>query len=183
MPYRLIVAEKSVSVRKIIETTFPDSEFSIRYFGNGDELASELSNLRFDAVLINVFIPGKNGYEIAKIIRDKEDFQSVPMIFLKGAFDTFDSGKLSGLNYDGIFSEPFDSEGLVCYVRELIEGRKDPETLPEELPLPAETKIGDELTADIEDKIERIINRKIREIEKDLEKRIKTSILKEKNQE
>ena len=65
MPYRLIVAEKSVSVRKIIETTFPDSEFSIRYFGNGDELASELSNLRFDAVLINVFIPGKNGYEIA----------------------------------------------------------------------------------------------------------------------
>lgn len=182
MPYRLIVADNSLSVRKTFETAFSSSEFSIRYFGNGDELASEILNLKFDALLLNVFIPGKDGYEIAKIVRDREDFQAVPMIFLKGAFDTFDVGKLSGLSYDGIFSEPFDSEGLVCYVRELIENRKDPETLPEELPLPAETKVEDELTADIEDKIERILNRKISEIGENIEKKIRSNILKEKNQ-
>ncbi|MBN2244490.1 MAG: response regulator [Candidatus Aminicenantes bacterium] len=183
MPYKLIVAENSVSVRKIIETAFPDSEFSIRYFGNGDELASELSNLKFDAVLLNTYIPGKDGYEIAKIIRDKDDFNSVPMIFLRGAFDVFDAVKLSGLSYDGVFTEPFDSEGLVGYVRELIESRKDPATLPEELPLPAETKIGDEWMVEMEDKIERIILRKIREIEKGIEKRIRASLLEEKKQE
>jgi len=183
MPYRLIVAENSPSVRKIIEAAFSGPEFSIRYFENGDEVVSELTDLKFDAALLNVYMPGKDGYEIAKIIRDKQDFQSIPVIFLKGAFDTFDVGRLSGLNYDSIFTEPFDSEALVCCVRELIENRKDPATLPEELPLPTETRDEDELKADIEDKIEMIIDKKIHEIEKNIEKRIRASILRQKNQE
>jgi DNA-binding response OmpR family regulator len=183
MTYRLIVAENSVSVREIIKIAFPESEFSIRFFGNGDELIFELSNLKFDAVLLNAFIPGKDGYEIAKIIRDKDDFQSVPMIFLKGAFDVFDASKLSGLSYDGVFTEPFDSKGLVSYVRELIESRKDPATLPEELPSQAEIRLGDESTVEIEDKIERMIDRKIREIEKGIEKRIRAALIEENKKE
>ena len=179
MPYRIIVAENSLSVRKVIETSFLSPEFDIRFYENGDELVSELAGLKFDAVLLNVFIPGRDGYEIAKLMREREDSHSVPMIFLKGAFDTFDAGRLSGLNYDGMFIEPFDSEALVCYVRELIENRKDPETLPEELPAPMETKIGYEWPPDIEDKIEKIINKKISEIENKIEKRLRSRILPE----
>ena len=180
MPYRLIVAENSHSVRKTIETAFPSSEFSIRYFENGEELANQLKDMRFDAILLNIYIPDKDGYDIAKMVRENKNFQSVPLIFLKGAFDWFDVRRVSGLNYDGIITEPFDSEALVCYVRELIEDRKDPETLPEELPLPAETKSEFELPTDIEARIERIINRKIHEIERNAEKRIKAGILQEK---
>lgn len=179
MPYRIIVAENSISVRKVLEASFSSPEFDIRFYGNGDELVSELAGLKFDAVLLNVFIPGRDGYEIAKLMREKEDFRSVPLIFLKGAFDTFDTGKLSGLNYDGMFIEPFDSEALVCYVRDLIENRKDPGSLPEELPAQAETKIVEDLPLDIEDKIERIINKKIPEIEK----KIRSSIFPENRHE
>ena len=183
MPYRIIVADHSFSIRKILEAAFSSSEFDVRFFENGEELASELGNLKFDAVLLNMFIPGKDGLEIAKLMREREQFHSVPMIFLKGAFDTFDSGKLSGLKYDGIYAEPFDSEALVCYVKELIENRKDPETLPEELPAQPEAKAGFDWPFDIEDKIEKIIDKKIPELEKKIEKRIRTSFLKENQHE
>lgn len=183
MPYRIIVADHSLSVRKILEAAFSSPEFDVRFFENGDELVSELGNLKFDAVLLNIFIPGKDGLEIAKLLRERKNFHSVPMIFLKGAFDSLDAGRLSGLKYDGIYTEPFDSEALVCYVKELIENRKDPETLPEELPAPPEAKNGFDWPLDIEDKIEKIIDKKIPELEKKIEKRIRTSILKENDHE
>lgn len=183
MPYRIIVADHSLSVRKILETAFSSPEFDVRFFENGDELVSELGNLKFDAILLNVFIPGKDGLEIAKLIRERENFHSIPLLFLKGAFDTFDAGRLSGLKYDGLYIEPFDSEALVCYVKELIENRKDPETLPEELPMPTEAKTGFDWSLDIEDKIEEIIDKKIPDIEKKIENRIRSSILKENDHE
>ena len=68
MPYRIIVADHSLSVRKIFEAAFSSPEFDIRFFENGDELISELENLKFDAVLLNIFIPGKDGLEIAKLL-------------------------------------------------------------------------------------------------------------------
>ena len=130
--YKLVVAEWSPSVQKAIKMAFPESEFEIYPFRNGIEAEEDLLQINADAILLSLSLPNKDGYEIGRFIRKQERFNKTPLILLKGAFDDLDKEKIAGLDYDGIIQEPFDSEKLVRNVRDIIEGNKEPHSLPEE---------------------------------------------------
>lgn len=141
MVYKLIVADSSPTIQKTVKMAFSDSEFEIYAFNDGIEVMNSLGQISPDAVLLNLFLPRRDGYEVGFFLKSQEEFKQTSLILLKGAFDPLDKKRIAGLDYDEIVQEPFDSERLVSIVRELIEQKKDPQTLPEEpvldeIPLP-----------------------------------------------
>lgn len=111
---------------------FPASEFEVLFFEDGAETMKALSQLRPDAVLVNLSLPQKDGYKVAYFLKNREEFKQTSLFLLRGAFEPLDAEKMRGLEYDKIVEEPFDSERLARIVRDSIEGKKDPLTLPEE---------------------------------------------------
>lgn len=111
---------------------FPDSEFEIYPFEDGLEVVKSLSQINPDAILLSLSLPHKDGYEVGFYLKSQEELRQAPLILLKGAFEQLDKEKVSGLDYDEIMNVPFDSERLVRIVQNLIEGKRDPQTLPEE---------------------------------------------------
>ncbi len=136
MPYKILLADASLSVQKAAQLAFPEPEFRLFAVEDGTALLEAADEIRPDAVLISTSLPGRDPLEVGRQLRSRQDFRRVPLIFLKGTFEGLDPAKAVPDN-DGIFQKPFDSSRLAGAVRELIETKTVPPTLPEEPVRPA----------------------------------------------
>ena len=132
MAYRIIAADSSPSVQKILQLAFPEPEFQLFPFEDGQELLEAAAGLAPDAVLLSPGLSGRDGYEVGRLLRARDEFKRVPILFLRGTFEAFDGERAAGAGCDGIFQKPFDSERLAAAVRSLIVRKTGPSTLPEE---------------------------------------------------
>jgi DNA-binding response OmpR family regulator len=141
VPYRIIVADPSPSVQKTVQLAFPEPEFRLFPFEDGADLLESVAGVRPDAVLLSLSLPGRDAFEVGRLLRGREDFRRVPLLFLRGTFEAVDPLKTVP-DHDGIIQKPFDSERLAATVRELIEKKTWPTTLPEEPVLPKTPAAG-----------------------------------------
>ncbi len=191
MPYRIVVADSSPSVQKVIRMAFAAPDFEVYTFEDGLEAASLLSEIGPDAVLLNLSLPLKDGYELGRDLGAREDFKKIGLIFLKNAFEPIDPDRISGLEYDAIVQKPFDSEKLAVQVRDLIGRKKGPPSYPEESmieempstgPLPPPEDPGLPLPPvdeEVEERIRAVVREEILAVERELEKRLRASLLAE----
>ncbi len=177
MPYKVIIADDSPSVQKIIQMSFPASEFEIFAFSDGKEFVDSLNRVRPDAILLNLSLPEKDGYEVGAFIKKQEEFRQIPLILLKEAFEPLDKERAAAFEYDELIQKPFDSQMLVQMVRTMIEGQKIPNTLPEE-PVWGEES-PEERRVETDEKFRHLVKQEILDVERELEKRIKARILAE----
>jgi len=160
MRYKLIVADSSPSVQKSIQLSFPRSTFEIFPFEDGKEVIKNIGQIKPDAILLSLFLPGVDGYEVGLYLKNQEELRKISIIFLKGAFEALDKQKMAALVYEKIVRKPFDSEKLAQKVKDIVEKKKDPLTFPEE-------PIVEEMN----------LKKQVFEIEKELEEKIRNRIL------
>lgn len=176
MPYRLVVAESSAVLKKAVLAAFPLPEFEVHFVKNKQELGAVLEEAQPDAILLSLSLSGKDAYELGRDVRGCQGSGRIPLVLLYGAFEALDKQRLKEVDYDEIIPEPFDSKTLEQTVRALIEGGKDPQTLPEE---PALQRGQPEATAALERRLEARIQREIRGLEEKLIQKIVTKVLAE----
>ncbi len=192
MPYKVILADSSPTVQKVIQMAFPEADFEVHMFDDGLQAIESLARVRPDAVLLSLVLPSRDGYEVGRYLRSREEFRKVSLILLKNAFDPVDEERLRGIDHDQIVQKPFDSEGLALLVREIVDRRKSPPSFPEEalleeaspggvlplfkeeeyLPLPPSAQPGEE----VEDKVKDMLRDEVLSVERELEKRLKASL-------
>jgi CheY-like chemotaxis protein len=140
--YRIIVADPSPSVQKTVQLAFPEPEFRLFPFEAGADLLESIAGIRPDAILLSLSLPGRDAFEVGRLLRSREELRRVPLVFLRGTFEALDLSRIAAADCDGIFLKPFDSERLAATIRELIEKKTWPLTLPEEPVIPKERPAG-----------------------------------------
>src|SRR5215813_11446818 len=118
MKSRILLADDSVTIQKVIELTFMDEDFEVRAVSNGDEALALLPDLKPDFVIADVHMPGANGYEVCR--RSKELRPDVPVLLLVGTFEPFDEAQARAVGADSHLKKPFDSQELLQRVEELL---------------------------------------------------------------
>ncbi|MDM7923859.1 MAG: response regulator [Pyrinomonadaceae bacterium] len=141
MPNRkLLLADDSVTIQKVVNLTFADEGIDVITFGDGDSALAALRDVRPDIVLADVNMPGASGYRICEAIRSAPDTRHIPVVLLVGSFEPFDEGEAGRAGADGHMTKPFQSiRQLVTRVHELI--GPPAETEPARDTLPAEETI------------------------------------------
>jgi CheY-like chemotaxis protein len=114
----ILLADDSVTIRKIVELTFSDTDIRVESVASGHEAMDRLSDIRPDLVLADVVMPGPTGYEICRTI--KRSSRPVPVLLLAGTFEPFDAGQARECGSDGHVTKPFDSRLLVERVEQLL---------------------------------------------------------------
>jgi CheY-like chemotaxis protein len=127
MPKTILVADDSVTIRKVVELTFLDTDIRVEAAANGHEALERLEAVRPDAVLADVVMPGPDGYELCRAI--KASNRPVPVLLLSGTFEAFDEDRARDLGADGHVRKPFESRALLARIREILD-----------LPAPAPTQ-------------------------------------------
>jgi CheY-like chemotaxis protein len=120
--YKILLADDSVTVQKIITLTFSDEGVDVLAVNNGDEAFHRLQYLRPALVMADVSIPGKNGYEICEFVKSHPEMKDTPVILLVPAFEPFDEERARRIGANQHLTKPFQSiRTLISTVKGLLE--------------------------------------------------------------
>lgn len=123
MPKKLLLADDSITIQKVVGITFAQEDFDITYVDNGADAITKAQSLRPDIVLADIVMPQKNGYDVCEAIKKNPELKQIPVLLLAGTFETFDvnRGKLVGA--DDYIIKPFESQALIDKVNGLLQGK------------------------------------------------------------
>ena len=117
MSKKILLADDSVTIQKVVELTFMDGDYEVDAVSDGDEALSRLSEGGWDLVVADVHMPGASGYEVARAA--KEARPGTPVLLLVGTFESFDEEEAAASGADSHLKKPFDSQELMRLVEEL----------------------------------------------------------------
>jgi CheY-like chemotaxis protein len=120
MSKKLLLADDSITIQKVIQITFAHEDYELTITDNGDSAMSKALEIKPDLVMADVYMPGKNGYELASAIKQNPSLQHIPVLLLAGSFEPFDEDKARGCKADAWIEKPFESQMLIDKVAELL---------------------------------------------------------------
>ncbi|HEV2064416.1 MAG TPA: response regulator [Thermoanaerobaculia bacterium] len=120
MPKRILLADDSLTIQKVVELTFSDSDFELVCVSNGQRALEKVREEQPDLILADVVMPEKNGYEVCEAIKGNPATARIPVVLLSGTFEPFDRDRAERIGADAIVSKPFDSQQLLAQVEALL---------------------------------------------------------------
>ena len=138
MAIKILLADDSLTIQKVVELTFSDGDTRLMAVGSGDKAVQALDDFQPDLVLADVVMPGLTGYDVCEAVKKRPGGEFVPVVLLTGTFEPFDRTRAERVGADSIVTKPFDSHALQGLVRELVSkaraGRADAEAAAAEVP-------------------------------------------------
>ena len=136
----ILLADDSSTIQRLVKQTFADSKFDVTSVSNGDAAIRKFEETRPHVVLADIYMPGKNGYEVCAYIKAHATLSETPVILLVGAFDVFDEATAKEAGAVANITKPFEPRALVELVTSVlspVEGEPEPEPTPTPEPGPA----------------------------------------------
>ena len=138
MAKTLLLADDSVTIQKVVGISFASEDVTLITVDNGDDAISRARELRPDAILADVVMPGKNGYEVCEAIKGDPELAQIPVLLLTGTFEAFDESRAREVGSAGHIAKPFEAQALIEEVRRLIDATAASAT-PPPAPTPTES--------------------------------------------
>ncbi len=115
---RVLVLEDEYALRQSIEEFLEDLGFEVKGFERGDEFLDELYSLKYDILLLDVKVPGINGFELLKQLREMGN--DVPAIFVTSMTHVDDLAKGFELGCCDYIKKPFDLKELEVRLKNVL---------------------------------------------------------------
>jgi twitching motility two-component system response regulator PilG len=109
----VLVVDDSPTIRKIIEVTLRRERIRVVGVGDGLSALAAVADQQPRLVLLDVTLPGMDGYQICQVLRQRPSSRHIPVVMLTGRDGFFDKmrGKLAGSTQ--YVTKPFDPAHLV----------------------------------------------------------------------
>jgi len=120
MPKRILLADDSITIQKVVELTFSDGDYEVTAVNNGAKAITKLAEMRPDIILSDIIMPEKNGYEVCEYVKSHPEYRNIPVVLLTGTFEPFDPDRAEKAGCDAVVTKPFESQSLIHKVEELI---------------------------------------------------------------
>ena len=136
MPKKLLLAEDSLTIRKVFELALSRSDIAVTSVDNGEDAVRLASEILPDLVVADLTLPGKNGFAVAAELRAMEKTEKIPVLILAGTLIPLDEARFKASGARGVLFKPFESRELLENIERLLrEGTPAPETgKPQEAP-------------------------------------------------
>jgi len=127
---KVLIADDNKSNLDILAHFLELAGMRVVFLGNGKEVISTVQKAwenddPFDICIMEIQMPGLNGYEIAKQIRNsKSQFRNLPLLALSSSMKQ-DAKKCEKAGFDGFLSKPVRREKLHQMLERIIGGRED----------------------------------------------------------
>jgi CheY-like chemotaxis protein len=116
----ILLADDSPTIRKLVTQTFADGDFDVVSVSNGDAAIKALDEKKPSVVLADIYMPGKNGYEVCKYVRNHPQMKTTPVVLLVGAFDAFDEDTAKQSGATANITKPFEPGSLIELVTSVL---------------------------------------------------------------
>ena len=121
MAKKILLADDSITIQKVVELTFSDGDYEVIAVNNGAKAIAKLNDVRPDIILSDIIMPEKNGYEVCEFVKSHPEYRNIPVVLLTGTFEPFDPDRADKAGCDAVVTKPFESQSLIHKVEELID--------------------------------------------------------------
>jgi DNA-binding response OmpR family regulator len=134
--YRIFVVEDEEDIARLIRHNLQAAGYDVQTFLNGSTVVAQALREQPSLFLLDVMLPGMDGFDLCRQIRLTTALAKTPVIFLTAKTDESDRVKGLELGGDDYITKPFSPRELVARIRTVL--RTQRETPPPEI-----LKIGD----------------------------------------
>ena len=127
---KILFADDDFKYSLVLKRFLENEGYDVTYTGNGDKAIKEFDDIKPDLVLLDINMPGLNGFEVAEKIREQDKHTLI--FFLSDRSDKNDRLKGFSLRGNDYLSKPFYPEELLARIKERFEMNL-PESISEEL--------------------------------------------------
>lgn len=115
---QVLVVDDDPLVRTLLAEVLHQSEFDLRQASDGLEALRVATEEIPDVILLDVMMPGTNGFEVCRKLRSDPRFESVRIIMLTARDDPADKARAAAAGADAYFTKPFSPLDLLETVAE-----------------------------------------------------------------
>jgi DNA-binding response OmpR family regulator len=116
----ILLADDSPTIQRLVTNTFADADYEIISVSNGEAAIKKFEEIHPHVVLADIYMPGKNGYEVCAYVRQHRSAGDTPVVLLVGAFDAFDEDKAKEIGATANITKPFEPHALVALVESVM---------------------------------------------------------------
>jgi len=114
---KILIVEDDVSIAEIERDFLEINGFEVMVAANGADGLREAAEGSYDLILLDVMLPGLDGYELAKRLRGKPHNMDIPILMVTAKTEDADKIRGLGLGADDYISKPFSPTELVARVK------------------------------------------------------------------
>lgn len=103
--------------------------YAVATFNTGEEFLEGLARMTPDAVILDVRLPGSDGFRLCRKLRTDKRFSTAPILFLTSCSEDVDYIKHLDVGGTSFLNKPVDKGVLLKTLNELLTTRPKPETL------------------------------------------------------
>lgn len=115
--YKVLIVDDIPANVWLLKVMLEQSGLQVFTAENSEEALNQLKKEKIDLILLDVLMPGVNGFELAKHLKDDPAYREIPIIFLTALNASTDVVKGFHLGADDFISKPFNKEELLVRIR------------------------------------------------------------------
>lgn len=117
---KIYCIEDDENIRQLVVYALKNNGFEAMGFESGNELYKELEIALPDLIILDIMLPGDNGYEILKNIRQNHITKDIPIIMLTAKTNEYDKVKGLDMGADDYIGKPFGIMELISRVNAVL---------------------------------------------------------------
>ncbi len=119
----LIVDDTPASIDVLVEA-LERVEFRLLVAQSADEVFERIANIRPDIILLDILMPGTDGFEVCRRLKADEDTKDIPVLFMTALSDTSDKIRGFELGAADYITKPFQHEEVLARIKAHLTIRK-----------------------------------------------------------
>lgn len=120
MPSKILIVEDEPNIVVPLRFIMEENGYEVSVAFTGEEAVQILAREKPDLILLDIMLPGMDGYELCQMIRQKPDWEDIRIIFLTALGREANMAKGLALEADAYITKPFSNKEVVDKIKELI---------------------------------------------------------------
>ncbi len=118
---RILLADDSPQALRLAEQILTSQGIEVVSVTDGAVALRRVADFQPDLLITDVFLPTKNGFDLARFLKSQSAYSHIPVIFAASPVDQFDEQDARNAGADVILRKPFEASALLPAVQQLLE--------------------------------------------------------------
>ncbi len=123
--YRLMLADDSNATQKIVTLAFKDTNYQVICLSDGVDVLEYISHSPVDIMLIDVDLPGIDGYQLSEMLQRDKFTADIPVVIMGSIRCPVDEDKIQGFQPSARLEKPFETSQLLEVVQRLLSDKNN----------------------------------------------------------
>ncbi len=123
----ILVVDDEVDIQELIRYNLKKDGFAVQAVGTGEDALAAATDLRPDAIILDLMLPGIDGTEVCRRLKSDSATRGIPVVMLTAKSEDADIVAGLEIGADDYVTKPFSPKVLIARVRAAIRKKRDPD--------------------------------------------------------